>query len=509
MRFAANWLKPYDLPLSALAFGLVALYVGIGGWGFPLDDSWIHQTYARNLALNGEWAFLAGVPSAASTSPLYTVLLAAGHALRIDVFLWTHALGAVTLAVTALAGARMGDRVPCGWRYTGWLSGLAILGTWHLVWAAASGMETLLFSALGLALMALAWRELDAQGTPRAALWRGAIFGTLSALAVSTRPEGVVLAGLLGLAVLVAHAEARGVALTWAVGAVAGFALFIAPYLLLNLQLAGGLLPNTSAAKQAEYAPVLAQMSFPALFMSFFGAIIVGGQALLVPGMAFYVWHMGRVHTLRHLALYLTPLVWAAALIALYAVRLPMYSQHGRYVIPALPAMAVLGAAGTVMLVRAARLRRWTRLASLVLAASTGVTFGLFALVIGPATLRNDLAVINGLMVAPAEWLRDQLPPEAGLLAAHDIGAVGYFAPRTIIDTAGLVTPEIVPIITDADAVWAFLEARGAVYLLAMPDLIPGGDPNDPRLCEIYATPVIAQKATRVYALNWGGGCGE
>ena len=507
MRFAAKWLKPYDLPLTALAFGLVALYVAIGGRGFPLDDSWIHQTYARNLALNGEWAFLAGVPSAASTSPLYTALLAVGYALRIDVFLWTHTLGALTLALTAVVAARMGDRIPSGWRYTGWLSGLAVLATWHLTWAAASGMETLLFSALGLVMMALAWRESDAQRGSRAALWRGVIFGVVSALTVSTRPEGLLLAGLLGLAVLVSHSDQRGTGLAWAAGAAVGFAVFITPYLLLNLQLAGGLLPNTSAAKQAEYAPVLAQMSFPALYFGFLGAIIVGGQALLLPGIAFYVWRTGQTCSPRAATLYLMPLIWAAALIALYALRLPMYSQHGRYVIPALPALAALGAAGTVMLVRAARYRRWTRLASLVLAASTVITFALFAVFIGPATLKNDLTVINGLMVVPAEWLRDNLPPEAGLLAAHDIGAVGYFAPRPLIDTAGLITPEIVPIITDPDAVWAFLEARGAAYLLAMPDLIPGGDANDPRLCEIYTTPTVAQKAMRLYALNWDGRC--
>ncbi len=46
--------------------------------GFPLDDAWIHQTYARNLALLAEWAFIPGQLSAGSTSPLWTILLAPG-----------------------------------------------------------------------------------------------------------------------------------------------------------------------------------------------------------------------------------------------------------------------------------------------------------------------------------------------------------------------------------------------------------------------------------------------
>ena len=40
--------------------------------GFPLDDAWIHQTYARNLARSGQLAFVHGVPSAGSTAPLWS-----------------------------------------------------------------------------------------------------------------------------------------------------------------------------------------------------------------------------------------------------------------------------------------------------------------------------------------------------------------------------------------------------------------------------------------------------
>ena len=65
--------------------------------GFPLDDSWIHQTYARNLALRAEWAFRPGLPSAGSTSPLWSALLATGFILRLSPYLWTYLLGALAL----------------------------------------------------------------------------------------------------------------------------------------------------------------------------------------------------------------------------------------------------------------------------------------------------------------------------------------------------------------------------------------------------------------------------
>ena len=53
----------------------------VHGPGFPLDDAWIHMTYARNLGQSGEWAFVPGKPSGGSTAPLWTGLLAVGFAL--------------------------------------------------------------------------------------------------------------------------------------------------------------------------------------------------------------------------------------------------------------------------------------------------------------------------------------------------------------------------------------------------------------------------------------------
>ena len=71
-----------------------ALYYRVG---FPLDDSWIHLTYARNLAVFGEWAFQPGKSSAGSTAPLWTVLLSIGFFIKLAPYIWTYLLGTLLL----------------------------------------------------------------------------------------------------------------------------------------------------------------------------------------------------------------------------------------------------------------------------------------------------------------------------------------------------------------------------------------------------------------------------
>ena len=75
--------------LVAVVIGM-ALFLGLAArdkLGFPLDDAWIHQTYARNLARYGRLEFTPGVSSAGSTAPLWTLLLALGYVLHLPYLL--------------------------------------------------------------------------------------------------------------------------------------------------------------------------------------------------------------------------------------------------------------------------------------------------------------------------------------------------------------------------------------------------------------------------------------
>lgn len=538
MRFAA---KLPDLLILLAAIGLTAVYVLAAGGGFPLDDSWIHQTYARNLALTGQWAFIPGVPSTASTSPLYTVVLAAGYMLGVPYALWAHGVGALALGLAGMIGRRLGMTGGALFapklRGIGLITGLALVFAWHLIWAAASGMETMIFSMLTLALIWLGWREVypgkqregatDDLSPQGLRLVSALIFGVVAGLATLARPEGTLLVGMVGLTLLIAHPRRTLIQMImWGVVAGIAYLLTLAPYLLFNLSLTGGLLPNTAAAKQAWAAPLLA-MPLGWRIEQLLTPLAAGGQLLLVPGMLVFAVlalapHSQNVRTkfagemgLRAVGVrlvYLLPLLWGAALILLYALRLPLPFQHGRYVIPALPALIVAGVIGTGWLYQRALGTMIGRVLARTLVLTAAILFLVFAFRDGLIEgYVKDVTIINQEMVTAAHWVAENLPPDE-LLAIHDIGAVGYFAPRPMLDIAGLVTPEVIPIILDGDALWALMQERGAVYLMAMDDQVPNDDPNDPRLCPIFDTegtiaPVQGGSNVVIYKLSWEGDC--
>ena len=168
------------------------------------------------------------------------------------------------------------------------------------------------------------------------------------------------------------------------------------------------------------------------------------------------------------------PLMWMVAHVAVYALRLPVSYQHGRYLLPIIPIVLLYGIVGTVMLldrVKARSTKPIARLLRRVYALTIIVVFALYV-PIGAAAFATDVAIINGEMVAVAQWLDRNTPPDA-IIAAHDIGAIGYFTRRPILDLAGLISPEVIPFIRDEAKLGEWLQAKGAHYFVTFPGWYP------------------------------------
>ncbi len=90
----------------------------------------------------------------------------------------------------------------------------------------------------------------------------------------------------------------------------------------------------------------------------------------------------------------------------------------------------------------------------------------------GAYAYARDVAVIESEMVDTARWVSDNVPPQA-LVAAHDIGALGYFGEHDLVDLAGLVSPEVIPFIRDESRIAGYLTEKQVEYLVTFPDWYP------------------------------------
>jgi hypothetical protein len=448
------------LVIALTATAAVLLYLGYSAVthaaGFPLDDAWIHQTYARSLAQRGEWAFLPGVPSAGSTSPLWTVLLAPGQWNLIPMLIWTFVLGILSLTGLAVLGERLFRNLTGESAKIMPVAGVFLALEWHLVWAAASGMETALFALWILGVMVL----LSAKR--KKWFWTGFLVGA----SAWVRPDGITL---LGPVLFVQMLDGQDIKsrMNGFLSTVLGFALGFLPYLSFNRLISGAWFPNTFYAKQAEYA-VYQQIPLLERFASLAVLPLIGAGILLLPGVVYAVVRAVRRRQFLIIAMFL----WWAGYSGLYAMRLPVTYQHGRYLMPAMPVFFILGLTGSVWLYR--RITGTGRLRFVItrsaLAIGIGLTLAFF--VIGARQYAQDVAIIETEMVDTARWVAAATEPDV-LIAAHDIGALGYFGQRRLLDLAGLISPEVIPFIRDEEQLEAYLDEKQVDYLITFPDWYP------------------------------------
>ena len=461
----------------AAAAGM-ALFLGIAaqnGLGFPLDDAWIHQTYARNLARNGRLEFIPGTSSAGSTAPLWTLLLTLGYVLHLPYLWWAYLLGGLSLVWLGWGGMRLWR---CLWPAQAdhdWVVGIILVLTWPLLWASVSGMETVFFAALGMQ-VTVWYAELVAHDVP--ALPGIARLGFFAGLLILIRPDGLILVLLVAAGLLFFPAPVKE-RVQWVVLFGTTAVLPLIPYFYFNYAASGTLWPNTLYAKQVEYAVALTQPFLARAAQLFY--LSLGGPAsgwrgmssahlLLLPGLIAAAWQAFRSDWSKRRLFYLLPLLWAGGHVVLYAWRLPVTFQHGRYLLPIFPIWILYGIRGwgvLLLLYNSSESHRTLWLGQQVARLSFTVLL-LFFLLQGAVAYATEVAIIEGEMVTVARWLAENTSPET-LIASHDIGAIGYFAERPLLDLAGLITPEVIPLLESERALTQYILESEAQYLVTAP----------------------------------------
>jgi hypothetical protein len=430
-----------------------------------LDDAYISYRYADNLLSGSGLVYNSGQRVEGITNLLWTLLVATGIALGFKANAAGHALGLISGAaalVTTYLYAAAG--LPRG---RVWMAALApwirLSSVSFALWA-TSGMETPLFAAAVTA--ALAAQARGRMGWATAAL----------CVATLTRPDGVIAAvPILGFHLVSRRGEG---ARAWTWPAVYGLA--VALLTAFRLAYYGSPVPNTFHAKVGgipfeqglDYLLEFLRDGKPLLLIP--AAVAVARDRCWWPGAAVCV----------SLSLYV---------VAIGGDVFP----HGRFLLPALPCLAVLAVRGAaeayaldryagilisigipaaicwqvfatvppVMLLfccllavawlAAVRLRRrW-----IPIAAATGLAGALGAFALADAVsgfgalgaswraeelreVRTAFGVLERMGFMRAQVLRER-PEPIRLVAGGAIGSFGFFSGMPIVDVYGIVDPEI------------------------------------------------------------------
>jgi arabinofuranosyltransferase len=450
-----TWIERIGLA-AALLLALVLMWPVRG---YLTDDTFIHLQYARNLAAGRGFAFNAGEHVYGSTSPLWVALLADGMYLGFDGIRVARVLGLVsTLASVVLFFKLM--------RRTLRMPELRVLATitwashaWMLRWS-LSGMETPLAVALVLAGF-VAFTEGQQWGS------RPVRTGAFWALAALTRPEGVVLLVLWGVFLVIDTDSREGVRRLIAGALPAG--LIYGGWLMFARLYFGTFWPNTLAAKTAGSVGLQA-------FWDAFSRqvqVVAATDAVLVGALAGALLFGGRrMLPRRRQAQRLLPWVWIIALPTLYVMRgVPVLS---RYLVPMLPVLAWLSWRAV---------ERWwagEEPAPELRSGATVLGLGLAGLALVQNILCYQYLVkpqvhtfTSGLKQSLIPWGQwfERNTDRGAIIAAPDIGALGYYSQRRVLDLAGLVTPAMVPLLQrelpeDVVANFSFVKLARPEYLV-------------------------------------------
>jgi len=408
-----------------------------GTYGVPLDDSWIHFQFARNLANGSGFSYNSGIETPGSTGPLWVFILAGAYTVTENIILISKLAGFAFLLLCVWGVYRL-SRLLNDDHVQAFFAAVLTLLAGRLFWGALSGMEIGLFTALmvwGIFLF------LNYEPFSKGSYLCPVVLG----LAALARPEGVLLF-LIAFTVtawsLFRRRMKTGGKQSFS-SKIVGlglylflFGIIILPFLLFCLKTTGRPLPNTFYAKThgIQFGIVSIKYIVKVAFYYF------KDHPLLFIFLPLGLWTIVTKAFRIDLKVILLP-AWFVGLPLSNALLNPVTWHHGRYFMFLIPLWILFSVHGIFTLFRSDTIsKRHLKEIALVLSllASMAICFQ------WSKVYARNVDNIQQMDVRMGQWLNENVPLDA-VIAASDVGAIAYFANRTIIDTDGLTTAAIIP----------------------------------------------------------------
>ncbi len=438
------------LPALILSIVFLSLYKN-----YASDDTFIHLKFVQNLITSYEWSFNPGEPTFGTTSPLWVVLIAPIGSVTGNLLLVSKILGLIFFLGSIFVFYILAKRIIVNSGLTLAATAVWTLDAWSIRWG-ISGMETPLSLFLILLGVFTYIRERDKTSL---LLLNPLIF----ACGALIRPEINLLFAITLIDQLIFGGSNKR---RQAFLSLCLYIIVLLPWLIYAFINFGTIVPNTVLAKSGYTNPLVfpssGQAGFFILRFLISTYVIECTVILLAIIISFTSLRelILKIKGNRYMFLFS---MWLFALPASYCIT--RASVTSRYLLMISPFLILLSSQSLWFL--------WekTRIVS-------SVKNLIFSLIFSGIVLQNILVTFIYIlpMTAPSRHFNETLPrliewvakntPEDSVIASGEIGMLGYYSGRRIIDLVGLVTPGIHPFLKNGD-IYQYLSLTKPQYLLS------------------------------------------
>lgn len=426
------------LPVVTSFVYLYYSYSSNGYFSFPLDDSWIHLTFAKNISEYFSFSYYKDeLVTAGSTSPLYTLLLAVGFFVYKNEMILSYILGVLCFSVSSFYFFKLTRREFSNDNILAFtVTCIFILDKW-MNFISLSGMETMMFIMM---LIACAYYFKVKNALP---------FAITAGLILWIRPDGIAFIAALVITYLVEmffinrNPEIKLFSKKQMINISVIIIILTVLYFLFNYLLSGSILPNTYSAKVAYFIDTEKRFSF--LQDKIWVYFTDGYYSIIMFGFLFFV--IKIIYDLyrkkyNQSTLYV---VFILIFILLYTVKLPAINRFGRYAMPLIPFFIISSMMGyremIELIVKLTKIPITGKILYLILIPVV-FYFSYIDFDNNKSILAKNCKHIYDRQVKTANWLKVNTK-EDELVATHDIGAIGFYSGKKLIDVAGLINLEL------------------------------------------------------------------